>query len=613
MSSRRIAPLLLAASVFLSGATGILVGAPAHAITSVDELSDVNRNHWAFEALRDLVEKYDVIEGYPDKTFRGNRTATRWEMAAALNALTKKIGEELARLGAEKADKKDLATLARLQEEFRNELAALTARVSALEGRATAIEAKNEEQDNRLSLLEKTQIHGDMSFGGLADIAANGRGSGDDGISDGISAVGRLRLTLAVPVREDRDDSKVGEGTVYTRLVAAFGRTAPAGAESGNTGAFNPFTGYSQIAGDASSFNEGFSPSSLNQGAVVGGNALRSNLYVESAFYKQHFKSGIPLLTNWLPGTDIMSDSDDWKTTGDLYAGVIPWRFLFDTSPFRGNELTQFQNTAFVNLPGIAVNTIAPTVAYQWHQGLGQSAGLDLTAAVSSVDVGDLMDGLSTTYEARLNYQTSFLGENFTKPGSLYAGGYHVWNAGNRTLGGQIQNTANLASTTLTNRVGATTNVIGQSSLNALYGGWNQEWYKGIGTYVGYTLAGNDNNNLSLNSTNFYSGANSARVNEGIVVSVRQALTGALNVPMSAIVPGWRDKDAMGIAYGFVDLQENGAGGSDAFEQLFEFYYRLQLTDSISVVPSFQMIFNRLGIEDNDAASIIGLRTNYTF
>src|SRR5690606_2163215 len=156
------------------------------AITSVDELTDVNADHWAYEALRDLVEKYDVIEGYPDHTFRGERAATRWEMAAALNALIKAVGRDLARLGAEKADKADLQTLARLQEQFRNELAALQARTHALEARATAIEAKNEEQDTRLSLLEKTQLNGEMSYGVLSDYGSHRAGSGDHVYYSGI-------------------------------------------------------------------------------------------------------------------------------------------------------------------------------------------------------------------------------------------------------------------------------------------------------------------------------------------------------------------------------------------------------------------------------------------
>jgi hypothetical protein len=153
MSRRKVAPWLLSASVFLGA--GLFAMTPAQAITSVEELRDVDSSAWAYSALSDLVEKYDVIEGYPDYTFKGNRTATRYEMAAALNALIKAVGRDLARLGAEKANKSDLATLARLQEEFRNELAALNARTSALEGRASAIEAKNAEQDTRLDLLEK--------------------------------------------------------------------------------------------------------------------------------------------------------------------------------------------------------------------------------------------------------------------------------------------------------------------------------------------------------------------------------------------------------------------------------------------------------------------------
>lgn len=674
MTSRRITPLLLAASVFLTGASGAFLGAmtPAHAITSVDELSDINRNHWAFEALRDLVEKYDVIEGYPDHTFRGDRVPTRWEMAAALNALMRSVGKDLARLGAEKADKKDLATLARLQEEFRQELKALTERVGALEARATAIEAKNVEQDNRLTLLEKTQIHGDMTFGFLSDVGHNGTNdnnhSNPDGIRDAMSAVGRLRLSINAPVYEGNEDWKLGEGTVYTRLVAAFGRNAALGGQSGNLGGYTAFNGYSRIAADASANNEGVGTRAGNIDQFVGGQgSTRSSLYMETAYYKQHLNSGIPLLTDFFPGMDVLPDGDDWKATGDLYVGVIPWRFLYDKSAYRGNELTQFQNSMFVNASGIAVNHAMPMVAYQWHQGLGKDLGLDITTGLASLDVGDVYDGLNLTYEARLNYLTSFLGAEYTKPGSVYAGGYHIWGAGNRDLftnlagerginGGANGATAVAvaggvgAGNLLTNRSGGALlnprNSNGNSA-NGFYVGWNQEFYKGIGLNFTYSLLNNSGMGLAYTSLNPALGANTALAVDGIAVQPRQTLAGVVNFPMSALVPGWRDKDAFGMGYGIVDLHENGLGrgfsqtnsvalrsvrnnvpannGSvatnrlfgnrvrDGYEHVAEFYYRFQLNDSVSIVPSFQLIMNRMGLDANDATAVFGLRTNYTF
>ncbi|HEY9301337.1 MAG TPA: iron uptake porin, partial [Phormidium sp.] len=55
-------------------------------VTSVSQLSDVQPTDWAFQALQSLVERYGCIEGYPDRTYRGNRAITRYEFAAGLNA-----------------------------------------------------------------------------------------------------------------------------------------------------------------------------------------------------------------------------------------------------------------------------------------------------------------------------------------------------------------------------------------------------------------------------------------------------------------------------------------------------------------------------------------------
>lgn len=611
MTSRKVA-LLLAASVFLTGATGAFLGSmtPTYAITGIDELRDVNENHWAYEALRDLVEKYDVIEGYPDNTFRGERNATRWEMAAALNALIKSVGRDLARLGAEKADRADLEKLARLQEEFRNELNALQARTDALEARAAAIEAKNEEQDNRLTLLEKTQLHGDLSVGILADMSGYGvdDGSGrDDGIIGGISTLGRLRLTMDVPVRDDKEDSLIGRGDVHTRLIAAFGRIAPQAAEVGNGGAFGSFVGYSRIAADTSVNNEGFNDSF---GGFNGGTNLRSALYVENMHYKQHFKAGIPLLTDWMLGSG--SDDDSWATTGDLYVGVVPWRYLYDKSPYRGNELTQFQNTAFVNTPGVPVNQNQPMIAYQWHQQLGSDdLSLDLTAGLGSVNIGDFLDGFNLTYEGRLNYMFSDL------PGSVYAGGYHAWDGGGSGLNNVLVETggAGIASLNrdladLDSKPGDIKNILG------FYAGWNQEWWEGIGTTFNYAFNPNSSNYLlSYTSLDQTTGANRTLGFENIATSMNHAITGVLHIPTKAL--GFRDNDAIGIGYGVIKLHSEGAnaaGGADnAWNHVAEVYYKWQATDSISIVPSVQFQGNRLGVDQNGGTVVIGLRSNFVF
>jgi hypothetical protein len=110
-------------------------------VTSVSQLSDVRPSDWAFAALQSLVERYGVIAGYPDGTFRGNRPMTRYEFAAGLNAALDKISELTAAGIEDKVRKEDLVTLQKLQEEFAAELATLRGRVDNLEAHTAEIAA----------------------------------------------------------------------------------------------------------------------------------------------------------------------------------------------------------------------------------------------------------------------------------------------------------------------------------------------------------------------------------------------------------------------------------------------------------------------------------------
>ena len=60
-----------------------LAGAAQPVVPGEQLFPDVPQNHWAYEYLKSLVSK-GVIEGYPDGTFGGDRTMTRYEFASML-------------------------------------------------------------------------------------------------------------------------------------------------------------------------------------------------------------------------------------------------------------------------------------------------------------------------------------------------------------------------------------------------------------------------------------------------------------------------------------------------------------------------------------------------
>jgi Carbohydrate-selective porin, OprB family len=111
-------------------------------VNSVSELTDVDPNSWAFQALKSIVERFGCLEGYPNKTYLGNKPTSRYEFAAGLNACLEKVNDLITSNTANKATKEDLATLKRLQDEFAAELAALRGRVDALEAKTKDIESK---------------------------------------------------------------------------------------------------------------------------------------------------------------------------------------------------------------------------------------------------------------------------------------------------------------------------------------------------------------------------------------------------------------------------------------------------------------------------------------
>ncbi|PSO98741.1 MAG: S-layer protein [Cyanobacteria bacterium QS_9_48_30] len=180
-------------------------------VNSVSEFSDVSPDDWAYEALRNLVERYGCIEGYPDGSFRGNRALTRYEFAAGLNSCLQQIERLIAaegkQGGGQQVAPEDLETLERLVQEFQAELATLGTRVDNIEARTETLE------ENQFSTT--TKLNGEVIFA-LSDIFG-----GEDVVTpDGEESEVDGNTVFQDRVRLNFDTSFTGEDLLRTRLEA---------------------------------------------------------------------------------------------------------------------------------------------------------------------------------------------------------------------------------------------------------------------------------------------------------------------------------------------------------------------------------------------------------
>jgi hypothetical protein len=125
---------------------------------SVSELSDVQSSDWAYQALRSLMERYGILSGYPDHTFRGNRPMSRYEFAAGLLVTMDKLDSLIANGIRNQSIQEDLITLQRLQREYRSALDDLQKRLNKTDDRMTRLEA------NRFSATTKLQGQAIVAF-----------------------------------------------------------------------------------------------------------------------------------------------------------------------------------------------------------------------------------------------------------------------------------------------------------------------------------------------------------------------------------------------------------------------------------------------------------------
>jgi len=155
------------------------------------QMRDVPPGHWAYQSIEQLVQ-LGILEGYPDGTFRPNRTMTRAEFAQAIarayrniderlraldrriseirpqdqqvdtSALERQINELRAQIEELKKLNEAIQTLQRLAQTFQQELAGLGVDVDTLKRDFASLRARVEALEGK---EEKFKMSGDLTFG----------------------------------------------------------------------------------------------------------------------------------------------------------------------------------------------------------------------------------------------------------------------------------------------------------------------------------------------------------------------------------------------------------------------------------------------------------------
>jgi len=192
-----IAPTATAAELNLAGVNQYT---SQEQVTSITQFSDIKPTDWAYQALGNLVERYGCVAGYPNGTYKGGQSMTRFEAAALLNACLDRVTETT-------------DELRKLLAEFDTELTVLTARVDGLESKVGQLEATQ--------FSTTTKLKGEVNFvlGGVPSLETNKGGN-----------VGNTAFNY--DLRLNFDTSFTGKDLLRTRLRSGNFSSDPFGSSS---------------------------------------------------------------------------------------------------------------------------------------------------------------------------------------------------------------------------------------------------------------------------------------------------------------------------------------------------------------------------------------------
>ncbi|MEM6613860.1 MAG: iron uptake porin [Cyanobacteria bacterium P01_C01_bin.72] len=199
----------------------------SQSFNKVSDLKDVSPTDWYYNSLLRLIERYGCFAGFDDNTFRGERSLTRYEFAAALNSCLESI-ENL-------VTEEDLPTITEA-----TELNRLTAE---FESELSAVQDKTDRLEQKITLLEEQNFSATTILRGQVDLVLASAFGDKKAVPSGETPTENLadEITFSHRTRLNFETSFTGKDLLRTRIEAgnsnAFG--------SGVTGTQMTFLGVS--------------------------------------------------------------------------------------------------------------------------------------------------------------------------------------------------------------------------------------------------------------------------------------------------------------------------------------------------------------------------------
>ena len=197
----------------MAAVAALAAGASACA---ANPFSDVSTSDWAYQAVADLSDQ-GIVEGYPDGTFRGETSITRYEMAQITARLMAK--EDL-------YNRSQRAAIDKLAVEYAGELDSLGVRVSSLEKKVGNISWSG---DARMQYQDHGD-YGDDSWGARARIVLSGQ------VNDKVRVEGRLSAEADMKGNDAYIDSEDDGDVTMDRIHVVYEPTDRFAFDMGRTG-----------------------------------------------------------------------------------------------------------------------------------------------------------------------------------------------------------------------------------------------------------------------------------------------------------------------------------------------------------------------------------------